>query len=199
MSTVYLAGHGSWNIKEGGFTTVPKGVCITFYTDSNKNMFTGDMFSLISGKYTGEVRQFYREGSQVPNYTLYPDTQNEPKCRQLIKDRHDKNFGLLMVVNGQTSNLKKLMSIMGQGTNIVWACCRGSELNRVGGRTIGVGGAQGTYGNRDGQGKPDLNGFNYFNPEESNRKLFSEPKNIDMTTVLQYNMKSRRRALGYED
>lgn len=199
MSTVYLAGHGSWDIKEGGFTTVPKGVCVSFYTDSNKNMFTTDMFSLISGTYSGEVRQLYREGSQVPNYTLYPDTQNEPQCRQLIKDRHDRDFGLLMVIGGQTSNLKKLMSIMGPGTNVIWACCRGSELTRVGGRTVGVGGAQGTYGDRDGQGNPDENGFNYFNPEVANRELFSEPENIDMTTILQSTASRKRRALGYED
>ena len=196
MPTVFLAGHGSWNIKANGFTTVPKNVCVTFYTDSNKNMFTSDMFSIIEGTYNGEVRQFYEPGSQVPNYTLYPDTTNEAKCRQLIKARNDKTFGLLMVIKDQTSDLKRLMSIMAPGTNLVWACCRGSELYDAGGKTIGVGGAQGTHGDRDAQGKLVTNGFNYFNPGTANRQL---NQGLSLNSTIEFAMASRRRAMGMED
>ncbi len=195
MPTVYLAGHGSWNVKGNGFTVVPKGVCVTFYTESMKNMFTADMFSLIQGTFKGEVKQLYEPGSQIPDYTLYPDTANEPKCRQLIKARNDPGCGLLMVVAGQTSSLKKLMSIMAPGTNLVWSACRYTELADVGGKSVGVNGAQGTFGDRDAQGKVGSGAY-YFNPGTANRAL--NQGGVDLKSTMEYAAASRRRALGYD-
>ena len=196
MSTVFLAGHGSWDIKNNGFTTVPRGICVTFYTESMKNMFTSDMFEIIAGTYKGEVKQIYEPGSQIPNYTMYPDTLNEPKCRQLIKARNDKNCGLLMVVGGQTSTLQKLMSILAPGTNVVWCACRYTELKDVGGKSIGVNGAQGTWGNRDAQGKLNNSGEYYFNPGTANRQLHQD--GVSINSVIEYAMASRRKAMGYD-
>lgn len=205
MPTVYLAGHGSWNVKANGFTTVPKSVTVTFYTESMKNMFTADMFSIIAGTYKGEVKQFYESGSQIPNYTLYPDTINEAKCRQLLKERVERRrrqegaapkLGLMMVVAGQTSTLEKMMSIMAPGTNCVWCMCRYTELADVGGKTVGVNGAQGTFGNRDAQGKLGVGAY-YFNPSNANRQV--PDGGVDVTSHIEYAMASRRRAMGYED
>jgi hypothetical protein len=196
MSTVFLAGHGSWNVKDNGFCVVPKGVTVTFYTESMKNMFTTDMFAIIGGTFTGEVKQFYEPGSQVPNYTLYPDTQNEAQCRQIIKARNDKNFGLLMTVNGQVSDLKRLMSIMGPGTSIVWCACRYTELKDVGGKSVGVNGAQGSYGDRSSEGKLGPGEY-YFNPGTANGKL--DTSGVDLTSTIDYAMASRRKAMGYDD
>lgn len=209
MPTVYLAGHGSWDVKSNGFTTVPRGICVSFYTEAMKNMFTADMFSILEGKYTGDIKQFYEPGSQIPNYTLYPDPTNEPRCRQLIKARKDQNIGLLMVIPGQTSTMKKLMSIMAPGANVIWCACRYTELKDVGGKSIGVNAAQGAYGTRDAQGTiisnerknrlsdKEQKSLYYFNPGTANRQLHQDGPSLHAT--LEYCMKSRRRALGYED
>ncbi len=196
MATVFLAGHGSWDVKSNGFTTVPKNVCVTFYTESMKNMFTSDMFAIIEGAYNGEVKQIYEPGQQIPNYTLYPDTRNEPRCRQLVKSRNQggSNYGLLMVVAGTTSTLEKLMSIMAPSTNIVWCACRYTELKDVGGKSIGVNAAQGTWGDRDAQGKLSSAGAYYFNPGTANRQLHT---GLSLDTTLEYALASRRKALGY--
>jgi hypothetical protein len=203
MATVYLAGHGSWDVKSNGFTIVPKGLSVTFYTESMKNLFTGDMFSIISGSYKGEVKQIYDSAAQVPNYTLHPDTKNEAKCRQLLKARVDKarvhagaapKLGLMMPIAGQTTTLAKLMSIMGPGTNVVWCACRYTELADTGGKSVGVNGAQGTYGNRNAEGKLGK-GDIYFNPGAANAGMTD--KGVDLNAHLEYAMASRRKALGY--
>ena len=203
MPMVYLAGHGSWDIKTNGFATVPNGVSVTFYTESMKNLFTSDMFAIISGTYTGEVKQVFEPGSQVPNYTLHPDTTNEARCRHLLKTRVDKartdagvapKLGLMMPIAGQTSTLGKLLSIMQPGTNVVWCACRYTELKDVGGKSVGVNGAQGTYGNRDKQGKLGR-GDIYFNPGAANASMAD--KGVDLKSHLDYALASRRKALGY--
>lgn len=203
MAMVYLAGHGSWDIKSNGFVTVPKGVSVTFYTEAMKNLFTADMFSIISGTYTGDVKQLYEPGAQVPNYTLHPDTVNEARCRQLLKARVDKyrkdagatpKIGLMMPIAGQTTTLGKLLGIMGPGTNVVWCACRYTELKDVGGKSVGVNGAQGSFGNRDNQGNIGP-GDIYFNPGASNASVAN--KGIDLQSHLEYALASRRKALGY--
>jgi len=203
MPTVYLAGHGSWNIAEDGFAVVPRGVTVTFYTESMKNMFTDDMFAIIAGTYKGEVKQLYEPGSQVPNYTLYPDTVNEARCRQILKARVERlrvhsgrtpPLGLMMPVAGQKSLLSQLMSIMAPGTNLIWSACRFTELADTGGKSVGVNGAQGTYGNRDKQGRLGP-GDIYFNPGASNDALTD--KGVDVRSHLEFAIASRRKAMGY--
>lgn len=196
MAIVYLAGHGSWNVKKNGFTRVPKGVTVTFYTESMKNMFTADMFSIIQGTFQGEVKQFYESGSQIPDYSLYPDTTNEAKCRQLLKARNEPNLALLMVNKGHVSSLKQLMSGMGPGTSLIWCACRYTELQDKGGKSIGVNGAQGTYGDRDAQGQLGQGEY-YFNPGMANRKVASS--GVDSAAFVDYAIKSRRKAMGYDD
>jgi hypothetical protein len=194
MGTVFLAGHGQWNIRENGFTRVRKGLSVTFYTEFSKNMFTADMLAIIGGTYAGSVKDVYAEGAEVPNYTLYPDTVNEPTCRQLIKSRNDPGFGLMMVIAGQTSTMEKLLSVLAPGTNAVWCACRYTGLKDVGGKSIGVNAAQGTYGNRDAQGKLKSSGAYYFNPGTANRQLHTE---VNSNDVLRYALSSRRKAMGY--
>lgn len=194
MPNVFLAGHGSWNIKANGFTRVPKNVVVTFYTEPMKNLFTADMLAIIGGTYQGEVKDVYEPGSSIPDYTLYPDTVNEPKCRELIRARNDKDHGLLMVLAGKTSTLGRLMSIMAPGTNLVWCACRYTELRDVGGKSIGVNAAQGTYGNRDAQGRFSSEGAFYFNPGTANRQLHT---GLSIDATLCFAMASRRQAMGY--
>ncbi|MGE5451963.1 MAG: putative adhesin [Acidobacteriota bacterium] len=176
MTTIFLAGHGEWNIRENGFTKVPRGITVQFYTLNQKNMFTSDMLSIIEGTYTGTVADIYTEGMDVPNYTLHPDTVNEPTCRAKMKVRNDPDCGLLMVVPGQVSTLEKLMKIMRPGTTAVWCACRYNGLNDVGGKRLGVNGAQGTYGDRSAQGQLGKPGANpterfYFNSTSSTPKI----------------------------
>lgn len=172
MANIFLAGHGEWEINKNGFTRVPKGITVTFYTEFSKNMFTADMLAIIGGTYGGQPKDVYDSGAQVPNYTLYPDTVNEPQCRQLVKQRNDPNYGIMMVCAGATSTLEKLMSILSPGTNVIWCACRYTGLKDTGGKTIGVNGAQGSFGNRDAQGNGSVIGgtdLYYFNPTTANK------------------------------
>ncbi|HTU67768.1 MAG TPA: hypothetical protein VMF52_17595 [Steroidobacteraceae bacterium] len=196
MGIVYLAGHGSWDIKSGGFARVPRNRTVTFYTEAMKNMFTTDMFDIIGGTYQGEVKQFYEPGQQVPNYTLHPDLLNEPRCNQLLAARNDPGISLVMLQQGVTLTLQQIMDTVPTGTNLIWCACRHTQLKDVGGKKIGVNGAQGSYGNRDNQGNLGA-GDIFFNPTNANSPVTRG--GVDTTSQIEYAMNSRRKAMGYDD
>ena len=82
------------------------------------------------------------------------------------------------------------------GTNLVWCACRYTELKDVGGKKVGVNGAQGTYGDRDNQGNVGA-GDIFFNPTTANSPVTRG--GVDTTSQIEYAMNSRRKAMGYDD
>jgi hypothetical protein len=173
MSTTFLAGHGQWNITDG-YAEVPKGCSITFYTEFSKNLFTADMKAIIGGTFTGTPKLVVEEYRSCPNYLLSGDSVSLVACQQLLLGRNDPNLGLIMFNNGQVrlSEIFAYFKKQNTQTHFIWCACRYTNLKDMGGKTIGVNAAQGTYGNRNNLGQLANNlgtdGF-YFNPSTANR------------------------------
>jgi len=136
----FLAGHGSWSTKDG-YTAVPKGCTLTFYTKNAKNMFTSDMFAVIEGSFTGEPDQVVGSYGSVPNLRLFPDLANEGACK--AKCPADAIVYMHQYSGGYT--LADIFRIIkpGDAYDFVWACCRFNDLTDVGGKDMGVNAAEG--------------------------------------------------------
>lgn len=172
MKTIYLGGHGEWNMSDG-YVELPKGCSISFYTEFSKNMFTSDMKDIIKGKFKGSVKSKIEQYKTCNNYTLHPDPANCTECRQILSDRNDSNLALVMFAGGRAWTLKEIFAWATEerlAVDFIWCACRFTGLKDAGGKAVGVNAAQGTWGDRDNQGKlvapgggqdPDL--F-YFNP-----------------------------------
>jgi hypothetical protein len=141
MATVFLAGHGSWATADG-YTMVPRGCSIEFYTENAKNMFTTDMFDIVKGTYSGSSASKVSQFGSCPNYRLFPDIVNKTKLQQ------DLQAGARLYMTDDAAG-KPLSDIFGQfpeGTDFVWACCRFNTLRDAGGKSVGVNAGQGAAG-----------------------------------------------------
>jgi hypothetical protein len=175
MSTIFLAGHGDWSTTDG-YAKLPSRCSMTFYTEFSKNMFTADMLAIIGGTFTGTVKSKVGEYMTCPNYTLHGDTLNRAACQQLLTARNDPSLALAMWDNGSMtlSDIFAYYDSQRASIDFVWCACRFTGLKDAGGKTVGVNGAQGSYGNRNAQGQLAPNGANipdgfYFNPSTANR------------------------------
>jgi hypothetical protein len=141
MAKVFLAGHGSWTIKDG-YTTVPKGCSIDFYTDNAKNMFTTDMFSIVAGTYASAASSTVGEFKTCPNYRLYPDNTNSAALQNNI----EANATLYMTNQVAGEKLSDIIGRYPAGTQFVWCCCRYNDLKEAGGKSVGVNAGQNSGG-----------------------------------------------------
>jgi len=171
MKTLFLGGHGQWNISDG-YTQVPVGCTISFYTDFSKNMFTSDMKDIMKGTYGGSVQQKIEQYKKCPNYTLSADPASHQECKDILVARNNANLGLLMFSAGPSWTLQRIFEKIAKNklkVDMVWCACRFTGLNDAGGKAIGVNAAQGTWGNRNNLGNLVTPGGNpdtlfYFNP-----------------------------------
>lgn len=173
MSITYLAGHGQWNLRDG-YTEVPAGCTITFYTEFSKNLFTADMKAIIGGTFAGTPKLVVWEYRSCPNYVLSGDSVSLAACQQLLTGRNDPNLGLIMFATGERklSDLFADYKARSAHTDFIWCACRYTSLHDAGGKAVGVNAAQGTYGDRNNLGQAAANlgtdGY-YFNPSTANR------------------------------
>lgn len=168
MTTTYLAGHGEWSLANG-YTAVPKGCSISFYTEAHKNMFTADMKAVIGGTYGGSVQLKVDEYKSCPNYTLHADPVSHQACKALLLGSNQPGLSLVMFSAGGPFTLAQIFDAFSKkqlATDFVWCACRYTILKDVGGKAIGVNGAQGSFGNRNNLGQLVLGGNDnfYFNP-----------------------------------
>ena len=154
MNTIYLAGHGTWNMADG-YAEVPKGCSISFYTEFSKNMFTSDMKEVIGGTFQGAVKLMVGAYKTCPNYTLSADSASLDACRALLLARNNTNLSLVMFGSGPDMTLKEIFAdakARDLASDFIWCACRHTGLRDAGGKAIGVNGAQGTWGDRDNLG-----------------------------------------------
>ncbi|MFY9724189.1 MAG: putative adhesin [Bryobacteraceae bacterium] len=72
MATIFICGHGAWQVKDG-YVTLPANTTMKFYTQNSKWMNSNDVFKLIQGTFTGPVRQECRPFKTCPNMRVFPD------------------------------------------------------------------------------------------------------------------------------
>lgn len=132
MRTIYLCGHGSWN-PGNGFTTMPKGCSMTFYTHHAKTMLQDAVEQIVGGQYHGEPHQVISQYMSVPNMTLSADDRdNVVDTRNALATNPAPNAHVWFV--RQNLSLSQLFDRYGdriwrwtfadQGVAFHWTCCR---------------------------------------------------------------------------
>jgi len=132
MGTIFLCGHGGWTPNDG-YTTVPKGSSITFYTQHAKLLKGGDDYKLIAGTFTSPPDSVLGPYRSCPNMRLYPDdpdviTMSESMRRpgtELFWSNDPNGMLLSTIFNNKPGNA------------FIWACCRHVALREAGGEKVG--------------------------------------------------------------
>ncbi|AFL74229.1 putative adhesin [Thiocystis violascens] len=135
--TVFLAGHGEWD-PENGFTQVPRGCSVAFYTHHAKTLLTNAAYQVVDGTYGGEPENVIGEYKQVPNMTQIGFVAAENAIRTDFTNHHIANPNpvtrLLLLPPGMRVNLSQLFILLDDvvrtaivqhgGIDFVWCCCR---------------------------------------------------------------------------
>lgn len=159
MKTLFIAGHGAWDISNG-YTCVPRGCSISFYTEFSKSMFSRDMIEIMSGTYRGTIQQRVEEYKACPNYTIHPDPDKYQGSHYIVNQRGN-NYRLLMNGGGPPTTLSEIFYGLSQNNiqlDMVFCTCRNTMLKDRGGRSVGFNAAQGTWGDRNSSGQLVLSG-----------------------------------------
>ena len=160
MKILFIAGHGEWKISNG-YCYLPRGCSISFYTEFSKSMFSLDMIEILKGTYRGGIQQRIEQFQSCPNYTIHPDPEKFLGCHDIIKQRNAPNYRLMMNGDGPPMTLSSIfnsLSLYNIQLDMIFCSCRNTILRDTGGRSIGFNAAQGTWGDRDCNGRFTLTG-----------------------------------------
>jgi hypothetical protein len=137
---VFLCGHGTWHLADG-FTRVPAGTQITFYTHNAKTLHLPEALKVLDGttEFTDGQKDVYKAGMGVPNMTLSALTlEQRMRFEQAATQRTD-SFVLIFADPDNPKRLSEIMtpSGMGEGNKLIWLACRKVKLEEVKGRVDG--------------------------------------------------------------
>lgn len=155
MKILFIAGHGEWHISNG-YTYLPKGCSISFYTEFSKAMFSLDMVEILKGTYRGNIQQKIEQFNICPNYTIHPDPTKYLGCHEIINQRDTSSYHLIMNGDGPPMTLSSIFNSLTLNNiqlDMIFCTCRNTMLRDTGARSIGFNAAQGTWGDRDYNGR----------------------------------------------
>ena len=139
MRTIFLCGHGNWDPNQG-FTDMPKGCSMTFYTHHAKTMLQDAVEQIVGGTYTGEPRQVVPEFKAVPNMRLSPDSdENVLDTWKALSENPLQNATLWFVQSATTlkdlfkSRAQRIWRMVAQHQGIAfhWTCCRYVDMPKM--------------------------------------------------------------------
>ncbi|MDX2151854.1 MAG: hypothetical protein SFV54_14035 [Bryobacteraceae bacterium] len=137
---VFLSGHGGWKPSQG-YTNVPKGCKIHFYTNFAKNLITGMEYQILEGTYN-TIDRTIEEYKSCPDMRLSAqDDSWTKKSEASLAKRNDSNCVLLPSPPGGLllSELFKLWNDSQlPGVEFHWLACQTLGLSQVGGRQYGL-------------------------------------------------------------
>ncbi len=144
MKHLFLSGHGGWK-PDYGYTKVPRGVSVYFYTHFAKNLMTGMERQILAGTFTKNDR-IITEFSQCPNMKIsgQPDDWTTTAENALNKSHWGNDSTVVGVPEGEEANLSELFDAfsgdMRQGDEVCihWIACSTLQLKQVGGRAMGL-------------------------------------------------------------
>ena len=140
MRQIFLSGHGGWTPSQG-YTEVPKGCKINFYTHFAKNLITGMEYKILDGSYT-EVERTIGEFNQCPNMVLSGQEASwTERSKAKLKNRNDIDWGLITPPEHGRYSLSQIFSYYGkkqESVELHWMACQTLGLKQVGGRSLGV-------------------------------------------------------------
>jgi hypothetical protein len=136
---VFLSGHGGWK-PANGYTTVPKGCSIAFYTNFAKNLITGMEYKILEGSWT-QTDRVIEEFKSCPNMLLSKqDADWTERSRKMLNLRNDPTAKLLTTPTSiDLSDFFEYWVKKGAGpANFHWMACQTLQLKQSGGRNVGL-------------------------------------------------------------
>lgn len=139
---VFLHGHGSW-APDMGYTQVPKGCSVSFYTHFAKLLNATMVKQILGGTYTGELDRTLDAFKTVPNVRMSSLTPGQ--VANAGKWFSGAGAIVHMLPASPPTMRKTLEELMGEciqayGPDIDfhWLCCQSLRLAQVGGRELGL-------------------------------------------------------------
>lgn len=140
MKQVFLSGHGGWT-PDKGYTAVPAGCKINFYTDFAKLLMTDMEYQILDGTYS-DVERTIEEFKQCPNMTLYAQaTSWTEESKKRLQSRNDIDWALVTLGGNkriQLSSVFKYFANKQENAEFHWLACQDLGLKAVGGQDHGV-------------------------------------------------------------
>lgn len=126
MKKVIICGHGGWKPADG-YTKVPKGCSLAFYTEFSKCLSGDDADSIAAGTYVGQPTRVIAQYNMAPNMRFYPLTQSE---KQVIIAAKPADRELLFTSDNGGRPLEHLLKTLSPTAEIEfhWACCSYTQL-----------------------------------------------------------------------
>jgi hypothetical protein len=128
----FLCGHGMWHPKEG-YTQVPAGSKITFYTNNIKKLYQEEALKILDGSTQFDPDKLdVREAlASVPEMTLSDaGAEFRQKCELAAKRRTRDAWKLVFADAGNPKKLSEVFRSL-PAEELVWVACREVELKKV--------------------------------------------------------------------
>jgi hypothetical protein len=144
---LFVSGHGGWK-PDYGYTQVPRGMQVNFYTHFAKNLMTGMEYKILAGTYTEKDRSI-GEYCQCPNMRVsgQPDDWTTKSEASLSTAFWGDKAAVLGVPQGDSAHLSDLFSEIGghmrnegvtETIEVHWLACSTLQLKQVGGAAFGL-------------------------------------------------------------
>ena len=129
MANVFVFGHGAWKPGDG-FTVVPAGTSVKFYTESNKLMSVAFATELMTGQAPG-ARPDMEAGAfrSVQNMRLYPAPEFHAAVQHAIQVAGGAAGQIKIVSNAGGVTLQTLLEQL-KGNDVTWIACRALGMKR---------------------------------------------------------------------
>lgn len=131
--TILIVGHGSWKPGDG-YTKVPAGCTITFYTEFGKTMHGNEADEIVAGRLDRAPARVVDEFKMVPNMHYYPDSDENLKDFRKLRRRHRKGAGLVYTTRAGGRDLAGLFAGIQRrnqrNVDFHWVACQAVEFAR---------------------------------------------------------------------
>jgi hypothetical protein len=141
-TTVFLHGHGSW-APIMGYTSVPKGCSVSFYTHFAKLLNQTMVTQILDNTYTGELDRTIGAFGSVPNLRMSSLTASQ---KTWAEDKANITGLTVVILPAAPPTVRwTLIELMdwcveniGKDLDFRWLCCQSLTLKDQGGRKEGL-------------------------------------------------------------
>jgi putative adhesin Stv-like protein len=143
LANVFVFGHGEWKPSDG-YTVVPAGTSVKFFTEGNKLMSVAFATQLMTGQ-APAARPDMEAGAfrSVQNMRLYPAPEFHSDVQQAVQQAGGAAGDIRIVSDAGGVTLQALLEDL-KGNDITWIACRAlglKEVNtKIGGAAQRIGG-----------------------------------------------------------